>query len=106
MFYSDTSLPNIGYVGKLSPYSLKTDQNFSATGKSTFIKILEEASETEDWEITPEPVSQWTQIDGEQVSSYDLLRNNDLISYYVMNFTKIGSRENRKVLGECDTTAR
>ena len=74
LFYSDTSLPNIGYVGKLSPYSSKTDQNFSATGKSTFIKILEEASETEDWEITPEPVSQWTQIDGEQVKTARMLR--------------------------------
>ena len=43
--------------------------SISATGKSTFIKILEEASATEDWEITPEPVSQWTQIDGDKVSS-------------------------------------
>ena len=36
-----------------------------ATGKSTFIKILEDASMMEDWEITPEPVSTWTQIDGQ-----------------------------------------
>ena len=43
--------------------------SYLATGKSTFIKILEEASETEDWEITPEPVSQWTQIDCEQVKT-------------------------------------
>ena len=48
--------------------------SFLATGKSTFIKILEEASETEDWEITPEPVSQWTQIDGEQVKTARMLR--------------------------------
>ena len=57
---------------------------------------MEEASETEDWEITPEPVSEWTQIDGEQVC-YDLLRYNDVIldnvtGYYVMNLNiqKIG----------------
>ena len=48
--------------------------SYLATGKSTFIKILEEASETEDWEITPEPVSQWTQIDGEQVTTARMLR--------------------------------
>ena len=48
--------------------------SYLATGKSTFIKILEEASETEDWEITPEPVSQWTQIDGEQVKTARMLR--------------------------------
>ena len=28
LFYSDTSLPNIDYVWKLSPYSSKTDKNF------------------------------------------------------------------------------
>jgi len=49
--------------------------SYLATGKSTFIKILEEASETEDWEITPEPVSQWTQIDGEQVKTARMLRS-------------------------------
>jgi len=48
-----------------TPVRISIEGNI-ATGKSTFIKILEEASETEDWEITPEPVSQWTQIDGEQ----------------------------------------
>jgi hypothetical protein len=30
---------------------------------------LEEAAGTEDWEITPEPVSTWTQIEGKNVSS-------------------------------------
>ena len=33
-------------------------------GKSTFIKVLEDAAVNEDWEITPEPVSTWTQIHG------------------------------------------
>ena len=73
-YYSDTLVPNIGDQGSLIPDKMSSYwwKKFSlkkilATGKSTFIKILEEASETEDWEITPEPVSQWTQIDGEQV---------------------------------------
>ena len=39
--------------------------HFLATGKSTFIKVLEDAAANEDWEITPEPVSTWTQIDGQ-----------------------------------------
>jgi len=55
-----------------TPVRISIEGNI-ATGKSTFIKILEEASETEDWEITPEPVSQWTQIDGEQSSGGNLL---------------------------------
>ena len=38
-----------------------------ATGKSTFVKILEDAAIAKNWEIIPEPVSQWTQIEDEQV---------------------------------------
>jgi len=48
-----------------TPVRISIEGNI-ATGKSTFIKILEDAANDEDWEITPEPVSQWTQIDGEQ----------------------------------------
>lgn len=51
-----------------SPVRISIEGNI-ATGKSTFIKILEDAASSEDWEITPEPVSQWTQIDGEQPQS-------------------------------------
>jgi deoxyadenosine/deoxycytidine kinase len=51
-----------------SPVRISIEGNI-ATGKSTFIKILEDASGAEDWEITPEPVSQWTQIDGEKKKS-------------------------------------
>lgn len=46
-----------------NPVRISIEGNI-ATGKSTFIKILEEAAGTEDWEITPEPVSTWTQIEG------------------------------------------
>lgn len=47
-----------------NPVRISIEGNI-ATGKSTFIKILEDASAREDWEITPEPVSTWTQIDGQ-----------------------------------------
>lgn len=46
-----------------------------ATGKSTFIKILESAGD--DWEITPEPVANWTKIDkndGTNASGGNLLK--------------------------------
>jgi len=55
-----------------TPVRISIEGNI-ATGKSTFIKILEDASIDEDWEITPEPVSQWTQIDGEQKAGGNLL---------------------------------
>ena len=47
-----------------------------ASGKSTFIKTLEDAAANENWEITPEPVSTWTQIyeEGETSSGGNLLK--------------------------------
>jgi len=47
-----------------NPVRISIEGNI-ATGKSTFIKVLEDAAANEDWEITPEPVSTWTQIDGQ-----------------------------------------
>jgi len=51
-----------------NPVRISIEGNI-ATGKSTFIKVLEDAAANEDWEITPEPVSTWTQIDGQGESS-------------------------------------
>ncbi|CBY39111.1 unnamed protein product [Oikopleura dioica] len=53
-----------------NPVRISIEGNI-ATGKSTFIKILEEAAGTEDWEITPEPVSTWTQIEGKNPVSLE-----------------------------------
>ena len=60
------------YWGKLKSHNTSTKLRRVATGKSTFIKILEEASSIEDWEITPEPVSTWTQIEGQNVSLFQI----------------------------------
>merc|ERR1712168_686146 len=61
----DSAMAMFNKRARNTPVRISIEGNI-ATGKSTFIKILEDAANDEDWEITPEPVSQWTQIDGEQ----------------------------------------
>lgn len=52
----------------------------SAAGKSTFVRILQDASD--EWEVIPEPIGKWCNVQNDsediyQVNKLPLLTNND-----------------------------